>query len=338
MGIDDLLRIPPVFQIEVNGRTRSGTIQGQGNGQVLQTGGLQPHQHVPHTGTFELEHAGGISAGKHGINCRIVQRDRIYGECRFILLNGTDTVPDNCQVPQPQKIKFQQAHSFQNAHGILGDDGFLISLQRHQISDRHRRDQHAGSMGRSVPRHALHLHCHIDQLFCCRIGFIQFPQVFPVLALHGFRNALSGIDRLCNFVAQPVGNPHCPSGIPNGSPCLHQVESDDFRHPIGTIAGDHILLDTLSALYAEVNVKIRHADTLRIQEAFKQQLVSQRVDLGNAHTVGTQTSRTGTTPRSNGNVVTSGEIDIVPHDQKVIHVSHLGNHRDLHTQPFQHLR
>lgn len=145
VGIDDLLRIPPVFQIEVNGRTRSGTIQGQGNGQVLQTGGLQPHQHVPHTGTFELEHAGGISAGKHGINCRIVQRDRIYGECRFILLNGTDTVPDNCQVPQPQKIKFQQAHSFQNAHGILGDDGFLISLQRHQISDRHRRDQHAGA-------------------------------------------------------------------------------------------------------------------------------------------------------------------------------------------------
>ena len=72
---------------------------------------------VPHTGTFELEHAGGISAGKHGINCRIVQRDRVYGKCRFILLNGTDTVPDNCQVPQPQKVKFQQAHSFQNAHG-----------------------------------------------------------------------------------------------------------------------------------------------------------------------------------------------------------------------------
>ena len=109
----------------------------------------------------------------------------------------------------------------QHAHGILCHNGLIVALERHKVCNGNCRDEDTGGMGGGMAWHSLQLHRHIQQLFRSGIRLIQFPQVSPVLTLHGLGNGISGVDGLSNFVAESVGNPHRPSGIPHCATGFH---------------------------------------------------------------------------------------------------------------------
>ena len=62
----------------------------------------------------------------------------------------------------------------------------------------------------------------------------------------------------------------------------------------------HIVDDFISPFLAEVDIDVRQADPLRIEEAFEQEVVLQRVKFSDAERIRHQTAGGGTTPGPTG--------------------------------------
>ena len=84
--------------------------------------------------------------------------------------------------------------------------------------------------------------------------------------------------------------------IANNGTRRFRTEGDNLSHPSLTVFFRYIF-DSLAAFFvAEVNIDIRHADTFRIQKAFKEKIIFERVKAGNAEQIGHHgTGRTTTT-------------------------------------------
>ena len=109
-----------------------------------------------------------------------------------------------------------------------------------------------------------------------------------------------------------------------GSQC---TECNDLYDTVITILTAHIINDFLSSFETEVNVNIRHGNSLRIQESFKQKIITNRVKLRDPKGIGNQTSRCGTTSRTYHNLMVTGIFDKIPHNQEVIYISHIFDRR-----------
>ena len=109
----------------------------------------------------------------------------------------------------------------------------------------------------------------------------------------------------------------------------HMVRPVLFHH-----IGDHLV----PALVAEVDVKIRHAHPLRAEEALEDQVVPDRVHIGDAQAVGGQAGRAGAPPRAHGDARAFCVADEIPHDEVIVHIAHLGDGAHLVVQPVPELR
>ena len=81
--------------------------------------------------------------------------------------------------------------------------------------------------------------------------------------------------------------------------------------------------DLLTALVAEVNVKVGHGNALGVEEAFKNQVVADGVDVGDAHAVGGKAARARTAPGTDRDVPAFGVVDKVVDDEVVVGVPHI---------------
>ena len=98
---------------------------------------------------------------------------------------------------------------------------------------------------------------------------------------------------------------------------------------VRTVFAVDVVDDLLSALVTEVHVKIRHTDALGVQKALENQVIADGVDICDAHTVGSDTARTGAASRPPRDTLTFCKIDIVPHDEVVVGIPHGLDHADL---------
>src|SRR5262249_7221487 len=93
-----------------------------------------------------------------------------------------------------------------------------------------------------------------------------------------------------------------------------------------------VLNHLAASIHAEINVDIRHRDALWIQEALKQQLMLEWVDIGDAHGVGDQRSCSRATARADRDRVFSSVADEIPDNQEVAGKLHLLDDRDFARQ------
>ena len=83
-----------------------------------------------------------------------------------------------------------------------------------------------------------------------------------------------------------VGNVHGAAGILDRRLGRHGAEGDDLRHLVAAVLLGDVVDDLAAAVHAEVDVDVGQADALGIEEALEQQLVLQRIDVGDAERVG----------------------------------------------------
>src|SRR5205085_1465139 len=76
-----------------------------------------------------------------------------------------------------------------------------------------------------------------------------------------------------------------PANVFYGSFRSECAEGDDLGHLLTAVLLGDVLNDLAATFRAEIDIDIRHADALRIEEALKQETVPQRVDIGNLHCV-----------------------------------------------------
>ena len=211
-------------------------------------------------------------------------------------------------------------------------------MQGNKFADRSTCNHHTCRMGGSMPGHALQPLCHIQQLMHPGIRIIQLRKFLADFHCPGNGHIQLPGDQLCHPIAQAIGQRHCPARVPDCRPGFHGIKSNDLCHPVTAVFFDHIVNDPLPALDAEINIKVRHADTLRIQEALKQQVVAHGINAGDANAVSAETAGTRASSRANRHPNLSGVADKIPHDQKIIHIAHLLDDTQLILHPFPDFR
>ena len=97
---------------------------------------------------------------------------------------------------------------------------------------------------------------------------------------------------------------------------------------VAVFRGD-IVDDLLPAFIAKVDIKVRHADAFRVEEALKQQIVFQRVHVRDVEAIGGEASRTAAAAGAYHDAVHLRVVDEVPNDEEVVHKPHLLDDAEL---------
>ncbi len=133
------------------------------------------------------------------------------------------------------------------------------------------------------------------------------------------RDMGSGLVRyqLADAIAKGVAHVQHPAHVADRGARGHGAEGGDLAHGILAVLVLDVVDDAVAVGLAEVDVEVGHRDPLRVQETLEQQVVAQRIEVGDALRIGHQRARAGTPARSDRAAVVLGPVDEVAHDQEV---------------------
>ena len=208
----------------------------------------------------------------------------------------------------------------------------LIAVQRREIGDFGRRDNHAARVLTGVTRYAFQLTRHINQRFNFFVRFVDFRQLW--FRFKGFRQRHARIRRhqLRDSVNKAVRVAQHAAHVANNRLRRHGTEGDDLRYRVAAIHIRHVLNHLVAFLHAEIDVEVGHRNTFRVEETFEQQVELQRVKVGDFQRIGYQRAGAGTSPRPYRHAVILGPLDKFHDDQEVAREPHLVDNLQFHIQ------
>ena len=251
----------------------------------------------------------------------------------MIFLDHFQSVTDNRQIPQSQKVHFQKPQFFNGRHGKLGGNSFIRQIQRYILIDALFGNDHTCRVRGGMSGHSFNGFCHIQHLPHLRIVFIGSFQ----LRIHG-KGLVNGHlqvkgNGLCDSVCFRVSYIEDAAYIPHRRLCFHGSEGDNLGNLVFPVFFNHIVNDFLTPLIAEVNINIRHADPLRIQKPLKNQIIADRINIRDFQHIGHNAPGSRSSPRTHHNFILLRVIDKIPYNQKIFHIPHLFNGGKLVVQP-----
>ena len=183
-------------------------------------------------------------------------------------------------------------------------------------------------------------------------GFLDFnlvSRIVGIIHLHfllhyleaAFQLIEGGIERilLLDLLAQAVrhhlrkavglvdGDIADTGHILDGALRRHSAESDHAGHVVCVVNPLHILVGGREVL--EIHVDIRHTDTVRIEETLKQELVLDRVQIGNPEAISHNRTRRRTSSRPDQITHLARGADVILNNQEVIREAHLADSHQL---------
>ena len=123
----------------------------------------------------------------------------------------------------------------------------------------------------------------VDDLLDLRVGVVGLAQLAARRhgLVEGRRRRLLG-DHLGDAVADRVGHAHDAGGVARGGARRHGAEGDDLRHAVAAVLLGHVVDDFVAARDREVDVDVGHALAARVEEALEEQVVLERIEVGDA--------------------------------------------------------
>ena len=144
--------------------------------------------------------------------------------------------------------------------------------------------------------------------------------------------------RFGDLVAHCVRVPEHTSGIAYRGPCLDLTERDDLSDAVTAIHVSRVTDHVVSVAGIKVHVDVRHRYSGRVQETLEQQVVLNRIEIGDPECVGHRTPGCRPTTRSDPDVIVASERDEVPSDEEVRREPHVVDNAELIVEPFGDLR
>ena len=99
----------------------------------------------------------------------------------------------------------------------------------------------------------------------------------------------------------------------------------------------HVVDDALAAVDGEVDVDVGHRLAARVEEALEEQVVADRVDVGDLEAVRDEAAGGGAAARADADAVPLREADEVGDDEEVVGEAHLADRLQLELEPFAQL-
>ena len=202
---------------------------------------------------------------------------------------------------------------------------------------------HAGLTNQTLDAHRL-----IGHTLGIRIGIVQLPELtrFGI----AFRGRIEDImqrdvlaarlrrwQRLGHALAHGKVEAHDACGILQGLLGFDGAVDHALRHLVTTVFLADIVEYAAAAVRIEIHVDIRQGDSLRIEEAFENQTVLDRVEFGDAHGVCHHGACSGTTAGPHHHTVRLGPVDVVGHDKEVTAELHLAYYAAFVVGLLEHL-
>ena len=128
--------------------------------------------------------------------------------------------------------------------------------------------------------------------------------------------------KLCERIAFGIRYVQYTPDIPDDTLCRKSSKGHDLRDTVLAVFPGHIIDDLLSPLILKVHVNIRHGNTLRIKETFKDQLIPHRVDIRDTDAVGYNGACRRASAWTDRNIMGFGIMDVVPDNQEIIDKAH----------------
>ncbi len=159
---------------------------------------------------------------------------------------------------------------------------------------RPRANDHAGRMDRSVAGAALDPQGEFDQIIDFRIGLhrrCQFRNFLDRLRNTHVSAANRRRDHLGDALDIPVRHIQHTADILDSGPRCHRSECNDLTDRIASIKLGNVIDHIASAPNAEIDIDIRHRDSLGIQKSLEQQFMLERINVSDPHTVSRKRTR-----------------------------------------------
>ena len=310
--------------------------QGDQRDDVFETVGLEPADQVLHAARLELEDGRGRSTLDEVEGRPIVDRDAGDVDGRLALrrtpgIHRLHRPVDDGQGAQSEEVELHQPHRLDVVLVELGDDRAraLLAIQRGEVGQHRRRDHHAARMLSRVARQPLELLREVDEgpdVLLLRVAPAQL--LFLLEGLVERHLQVEG-DKLGDAVAEAVGVPQHPAHVPHDRLRRHAAVGDDLGDTLAAVALGDVLDHPVPPLHAEVDVEVGHGDTLGVQEPLEQQVVGERVEVGDPEAIRHQRARPGPAPGPDGDVVLARPADEVGHDEEVARETHAGDDAEL---------
>ena len=278
--------------------------------------------------------------GQHLVRLLVVERQLVDLDADAVgLLDDLERRLDDVQVAQPEEVHLEEAELGDVVHVELRDElGVALLLQRQVLGERLVADHHGGGVDGVVADEALEAHRQVDDLLDLGVGVVGLLEL--AAGQHGLaeggRRRLLG-DHLGDLVADGVGLAHHAGGVAHGGPRRHGAEGDDLRHVVAAVLVGDVVDDLFAARHAEVHVDVGHALAPRVEEALEEQVVLERVDVGDAQGVADDGARGRAAPGADGDAVVLGELDEVPDDEEVGVEAHLADDAELEVEALARL-
>ena len=335
---------PPVLAVDEvvhhAGLERPGAEQGDQGRDVLEAVGLELLDQLLHAARFELEDGGGLATLEEGEGLGVGRVDPFdvdrRGARAQVGVDGLERPVDDGEGAQAQKVELDQAGGLDVVLVELGHQvvATRLAVQRREVGQPGRGDDHAPRVLAGVAGDPLQLAPHVDQgahLLVLLVGELEVVAVLERL-VQGHAQ-LEG-DHLGHPVDEAVGVAHHPAHVAHHRLGGHGAEGDDLGDRLAPVALGHVVDDPVAALHAEVDVEIGHGDALGIEEALEQQVVLDRVEVGDPQGEGDQRAGTRAAPRPHRDAVALGPGDEIGHDQEVAGEAHLADDPQLQFQAF----
>ena len=298
----------------------------------------------PHRAAVELEHPERVAArqqrvgrgvGRHDVE--LLEHDGLAAVVADVL----EAVVEHREVAQPQEVHLQQAERLAGTHVELGDDRavLLAALDRDDVEQRLAAQDDAGRVDAPLALEALEPERGVDDGLGVGVGVVQRPELArlgvalvgrvedalerDVLAHDRRRHRLGDLVAGRERVAEHAG------GVLDGLLGLDRAVGDDLRDPLLAVllggVADHVAAPAL----VEVEVDVGHRDALGVEEALEQQLVLDRVELGDLERVRDERAGGRPAPRADPDAAVLGVADEVGGDEEVAGEAHRQDDVDL---------
>ena len=307
---------------------RAGTVERIQGGEVFDGVGLVAAQHVAHAVRFKLEDAGGqpgvedllvgflvVEVG--GLLQRNVFSPRV---CSISLTASSRMV----SVVSPRKSIFSRpSFSMAFMSKAVTISSFLVLCSGTRSVSGRGEITTPAAWTPAVAHQAFQFLGGIDQFLAPGVALVGLLQRRRFLERLLELDVQRGGDHLGDAVHVAVRHVHGAAHVLDGRLGRHGAEGDDLRHVLAAVLVGDVIDHFAAPVHAEVDVDIGHGDALGIQKALEEQIVLQRIDVGDPHGVGDQRAGRRAAARAHGNAVFPGVADEVPDDQEIAGKLHL---------------
>ena len=315
-----------VLRDEVHG---AGAIERDRSDDVVELMRLHVGQDTAHARTFHLEDAGHFTARQQTVSLWIVQGDVVQRVARAVPFdNQARRFAHDAQRGEAQEIHLEQADGFEHRKLILrhhfGDGRLLRAHERRVVNQRlvgH--DDRCGVNG-SMARDPFDQAGGFQQLLHLRLLVMRLLEVGDLLQRLFDADRLAGDvgDHLRHAVHVRQRNFHHAAHIAHRRPRLHAAKGDNLRHLVFAVAGDGVADHLFALIVGKVEVEVGHGDATWIQKALEDQVVGQRIEVGDTDDVGNDRA-SARAAHVVPDAAFPGVVAEVAHDQEVDIEAHL---------------